>query len=320
VGGADISFALHKFTDGELMQIHDVDIKLLRIFDTIVHSGGFSAAQSTLNLSTSTISEYISQLETRVGVRLCNRGRSGFSLTDEGLALHEAAQRMLSAIDTFRLEAATVRKELRGTLHFGIIDATATDEGSPVSRAIQKLGELAPDVHLHVHIDTPSALEQRVLDGRLHLALGPFVDRLSGLDYTFIYREHQGLYCSHAHPLFHEDDSTLTPEKLSRARLAARAYLDRFDLEQLGIKSAAGSVDNVEARAIMILSGQYIGFLPWHYAKLWEEKGELRPVRPELYSAHLDFDLLVRRGERLPRVVDKFRDLLLASASEIQPS
>jgi DNA-binding transcriptional LysR family regulator len=294
------------------MQIQDVDLKLLRIFDTIVHCGGFSAAQTTLNLTTSTISEHMSQLETRLGVRLCERGRGGFKLTEEGESMHEAVQRMLSAIDTFRLEAASVRHQLAGTLHFGVIDATVTDPDSPLTSAIQRLGAMAPEAHLHIHIDTPHALEQRVLDGRLHLAVGPFLERVSGLDYSFVYREHHGLFCGQNHPLFQLVDEKITPDLLSKAKLAARAYLGRFDLDQLRVDHAAGSVDNVEARAMMILSGHYIGFLPLHYARSWEERGALRRLRPDLYSAQLDFHLLMRNGPNVPRIVRTLRDQLLA--------
>ncbi len=52
------------------MQVQDTDLKLLRIFETIVRCGGFAAAQPILNIGASSISEYMSQLETRLGLRL----------------------------------------------------------------------------------------------------------------------------------------------------------------------------------------------------------------------------------------------------------
>lgn len=297
-----------------MMQIQDADLKSLRIFETIVQCGGFSAAQSVLNISASAISEQMSQLETRLGVRLCERGRSGFRLTEEGEVLYEAAQRMLSAVETFRMEAETLRRQLRGTLRVGVIDATLTDPGSPLTLAIRRFGEIAPQVHLQVHIDTPNALEQRVMDGRLHLAVGPFPARLPGLDYTPLYRETHGLFCSRTDPLYAQDDTEITLPRLSQSRVAARAFLGCFDLDQLGAEQAAGSVDNVEARAMMILSGQYIGFLPLHYAQPWVDKGELRRLRPEVYATFLDFDIIMRHGASTPRAVTAFHKQLLSSS------
>lgn len=55
------------------------DLRLLRIFAAVVRHQGFAAAQQELNLSTSAISTYMSQLENQLGIVLCHRGRGGFS-------------------------------------------------------------------------------------------------------------------------------------------------------------------------------------------------------------------------------------------------
>ncbi|WP_442108381.1 LysR family transcriptional regulator [Pseudomonas sp. NUPR-001] len=293
------------------MRIQDADLKSLRIFETVVQCGGFSAAQSALNTSVSVISEQMSLLETRLGVRLCDRGRSGFRLTDEGAVLYEAAQRMLAAVETFSMEAATLRQQLSGVLRVGVIDATLTDTASPLTQAIRRFGEMAPQVHLQIHIDTPSALEQRVMDGRLHLAVGPFPSRLPGLEYTALYKETHGLFCSRSNPLFDQDDASITPQLLSQARVAARTFLGRFDLDQLQAERAAGSVDNVEARAMMIVSGQYIGFLPLHYAQPWVDKAELRRLCPEQYAPQLCFNIIRHRSVSPPRTVVAFHQQVL---------
>jgi len=54
------------------------DLKLLRIFVSVVRHQGFANAQQELNLSTSAISTYMSQLEAALGLVLCHRGRGGF--------------------------------------------------------------------------------------------------------------------------------------------------------------------------------------------------------------------------------------------------
>src|SRR6201994_2356029 len=65
-------------------KISDGDIRLLRVFCAVVRCGGFAAAESELQLGLPSISRYIKDLETRLGVRLCRRGRVGFSLTEQG--------------------------------------------------------------------------------------------------------------------------------------------------------------------------------------------------------------------------------------------
>ena len=61
-----------------LAQVSDFDIRLLRIFRSVVECGGFSAAETVLGIGRSAISQQMSDLEQRLGLRLCQRGRAGF--------------------------------------------------------------------------------------------------------------------------------------------------------------------------------------------------------------------------------------------------
>ncbi|MDR3411363.1 MAG: LysR family transcriptional regulator, partial [Formivibrio sp.] len=185
-----------------MIQLHDVDLTLLRVFSTIVKSGGFSAAQATLNIAQSTISEQMAHLETRLGVKLCERGRSGFRLTEQGEAIYEATQRLLGAVEDFCVDADVLKRQVSGTLKFGIIDSTITDPGCPLKQTTQRFVQRGHEVHLHVHVGTPAELEEKVLDGRLHLAIGHFPFRVPGLFYSPLYQESHGFFCGRNHGLF----------------------------------------------------------------------------------------------------------------------
>lgn len=74
--------------------IDTADIRLFRIFVVVARAGGLTAAQPELNLSLSSVSEKIAALEQRFGLRLCNRGRSGFALTAEGEVILQEMQRL----------------------------------------------------------------------------------------------------------------------------------------------------------------------------------------------------------------------------------
>lgn len=85
------------------------DLKLLRIFASVARHQGFAKAQQELNLTLSAISTYMSQLEGLLGFKLCDRGRSGFSLTEKGELLLGEAQRLLGEIDGFGSFAASLK-------------------------------------------------------------------------------------------------------------------------------------------------------------------------------------------------------------------
>jgi DNA-binding transcriptional LysR family regulator len=74
-----------------VFQFAEKDLRLLKVFMTVVDSGGYTAAQAELNVGTSTISNHMTELEQRLGARLCQRGRIGFQLTDKGEFVYQAA-------------------------------------------------------------------------------------------------------------------------------------------------------------------------------------------------------------------------------------
>ena len=58
----------------------------------------------------------MSHLEARFAVRLCERGRKGFSLTPDGIRILEAAENLLRSIENFSGIVGSVRGELSGTV------------------------------------------------------------------------------------------------------------------------------------------------------------------------------------------------------------
>lgn len=116
------------------MQISDTDLRLLRVFVTIARCGGFTPAQAELNVSQSTISNQMRALETRLGVRLCQRGRQGFRLTEQGRALLHSADELFRSLEQFQVDTAALRGDLTGELRVGVVDGTMTDGDGPVVR------------------------------------------------------------------------------------------------------------------------------------------------------------------------------------------
>lgn len=293
-------------------QINEVDIRLLRVFVAVVEAGGFSAAQATLNVAGSTISNHMSALESRLGVKLCQRGRVGFRLTDKGRVIHDAACRLLAATEAFRSDAAQVRGQLVGDLRLGLVDSTVTDPASPVVRALGRFSGREHRVHLHVSVEAPQDLERRLLDGSLDLAIGSFPTRVSGLEYVALYGEAQEFYCGAGHPLFDMPAPSL--EDVRACRIVARGYWHQNDLRRVGLplSSAAATVQAMEAQAMLILSGGYLGFLPTHYAAPWVAQGRLKSLLREATAYVAPFDLVTRRGTRETKVLATMVNDLLA--------
>ena len=284
------------------------DLKLLRIFTCVVQHQGFANAQQALNLSTSAISTYMSQLETALGIVLCHRGRGGFSLTSKGELFYQEAQRLLAEMEGFERYAAALKGELRGTLNLGVIDSTVGDRQLPFAEAIGAYTREHPAVHIHLAVQSPYELQLGVQDNRLDLAIGAFSTRMSGLVYQPLYREQHWLYCSNRHPLFAE--RRIPEQVITQQRMVGRGYWSQAELARHGFKHSAATVDSMEAQLILVLSGAYIGYLPEHYAQPWADKGDLRVLSPATFGYQAPFSLILRRGRTREPLIQTFRDLL----------
>jgi len=160
------------------------DIHLLYVFSAVVEARGFSAAQIALNVSPSTISRQVSDLETRLGMRLCERGRKGFRLTDEGEVVLSAARKLFSALDRFGDIVDGTRGKLAGRLTLAVIDNWALNDDAPIMGALTRFVEAAPDVSLELHVLAPDDIEIAVQDGHATLGVGVFHRHKPTLAYT----------------------------------------------------------------------------------------------------------------------------------------
>lgn len=82
----------------------------------VVRAGSFTVAASQLGLSRALVSRHVSDLETRLGVRLLNRSTRSLSLTDEGTAYLAFCERVFHDIESNERAILRARLEPAGTL------------------------------------------------------------------------------------------------------------------------------------------------------------------------------------------------------------
>lgn len=280
-------------------RIADTDIRLLRIYKAVVESGGFAAAEVTLNISRAAISIAISDLEQRLSLRLCQRGRSGFSLTDEGQQVYQAILQLLSALEDFRTQVNGIHTQLKGELNIGITDNLVTMPRMRITNAIKALKEKGPDITVNIRMTPPSDIEVGVLDGRLHVGAVPMIKTLSGLNYIPLYDEQSHLYCSHTHPLFKARDNEITLNDIYTADTVHPAYAQSPEIKAMyqNMHSTATATDR-EGTAFLILTGQFIGYLPTHFAERWLHQGSMRALIPEQLHYSTRYAIITRKDGR----------------------
>jgi DNA-binding transcriptional LysR family regulator len=248
------------------MRVHDFDLKLLRTFRAIVEAGGVVGAQLTLNVSQSTLSTQLADLEKRLGFRVCYRGRSGFALTTAGQQIYDACEDLFSAADRFQNTAASISGELKGVLRLGIVDAMITNRTWDLSAIIGEFNDRAKKTVIEVYTDSPGNMERLVIEGARDVTIaGAFTRKTSGIVYIPLFNEQHALFCSNEHVLAGREAVEIA--ELKRYAFVARRYLHRYDLERVGHVSSGAVVEEIESQALLIQSGRFIGYLPVHYGE-----------------------------------------------------
>lgn len=294
-----------------LGHVNDVDLRLLRIFQTVVYCGGLSAAEIDLGIGRSTISTHLGELEARLGTRLCERGRGGFALTDRGKKIYEASLSLMNSLDDFRNEVNADQDTMTGEINIGVVDNIVWDKEAQLRDVFREFSAIASEIDMTLYVLSPDEIERRSFDGRLHVGIAPVMHKVAGLEYEHLYDEVNYLYCGRGHPLFGRPDSEITTADLVRSQYVKKGYAVNSDLQQANVTMGKRVVGfHVEAFALLILSGCYIGFLPEHYAAVWERSGEIRRLLPKRYEATVSFASMTARGK--PQTVPQkaFLDLL----------
>lgn len=293
-----------------MKRIMDVDLRLLRVFTAVVEAGGYSGAQSILNIGSSTISLHMSDLEKRVGFRLCDRGRGGFQLTDRGRMVYEETKRILTALDDFSGSMVTLRKRLAGKLLLGMVDCLVSHPDFPLVRALRRFNQLDHQVHVELTVAPRDDLERAVLNGHIHAAIVPYIRKVSGLEFRPVIREIHHLYCGVGHPLFERANDMVTHEEISSKPFVLRSYHEQFDLSNFPPINNKATVHSMEGMLVLLLTGSYLGFLPDHYAQRWVDKGELRKIEASDFSYSSRHMLITRKSAKMPSAFTAFLSLI----------
>lgn len=295
-----------------LGQLSDLDIRLLRVFKTVVECGGMTAAELELNIGTSTVSRHIKDLETRLGLTLCRRGRAGFALTSEGDRIYQETLRLLSAIDGFRSEVDDIHQRMGGELAIAVFDKTASNPRCRIPDAIARFGEKAPDVGLSLHVAPLNAIERGVIDGAFQIGVIPSHRASESLVYYPLFDETMRLYCAPGHPWFADQKSAPGWDALKAQRFAGLGYHSpNMELAHGHRLSRAATGFDQESIATLILSGRYVGFLPDHYAEGFVRAARLRAVNPEVLTYQANFVAILRRSPQPSRATRVLVDCLI---------
>ncbi|PCI58920.1 MAG: LysR family transcriptional regulator [Gammaproteobacteria bacterium] len=288
-------------------QLGDAHIRLLRIYKVVIESGGFAAAEVDLNITRPAISLAIAELESLLKMKLCHRGRSGFSITAQGEQVYQATLQLLGSLENFRAEMNAINTDLVGEFNIGITDNLVTIEQMRITRALSALKHRAPAIVINIRMIPPNDIEAAILNGQLHIGVVPELRTLPGLNYLPLYKEQSLLYCSEQHPLFKQELDKISDEALANYDAVVPSYPQArvIKQQQKKLNATATSTDR-EGIAFLILTGRFIGFLPTHFAKRWTSKDQMRAIEAHQRKFTTKFSVITSKGARSHLILEAY--------------
>ncbi|MEH6442548.1 MAG: LysR family transcriptional regulator [Oceanospirillaceae bacterium] len=293
-------------------QLADIDIKLLRIFKAVVDANGISAAEVQLNLANSTISNYLSDLEKRLDMRLCERGRKGFYVTEQGKLVYDASLELLSALQKFRNTINDSHQLLLGELHVICAEHTLGIDNYCIVNAIDDFLKLAPKVNINISVMESNAIVSAIIEGEADIGITVPMQNLAQLNATDLFTERMQLYCSVKHPLFSLSDSQLNCVDFSDYKFveSPRLRVGQEPFEEMKHWQIACQAHHQEARMSLILSGHYLGYLPSQLVEQWGVSSQLRPLLGNKYEYTNTFKAISSKRSNNQSLINIFNSVL----------
>jgi LysR family transcriptional regulator, transcriptional activator for bauABCD operon len=266
-------------------------------------------AATKLNVDVSTVSRQLKDLEIRLGLRLCERGRSGFSLTMEGETVYRLTCDLLRTIEDFEDRINEVRDRAVGQLRIGAINHVLTNDEINFGGVIRRINEKAPDLDVGYNVMSSPEICRAVLNGHIHIGITAHDREHPELERFVVYIEKHHLFCGRGHLFYDMSDAQLKQANLNEQKYVAREHRSPTDEVAEGLGLIRGAVANdIEAITVLVESGLYLGYLPSHHVTTLPSERSLRAINIKHPATDVPLYLYHRKGARRLSTVRMFLD------------
>ncbi|TAL88744.1 MAG: LysR family transcriptional regulator [Candidimonas sp.] len=285
------------------------DLRSLRVFCAVAQAGGFSGAERQLNMSKASISRHVREVEERLGVRLCERGPAGFKLTTAGTVALDVSLNALRTLEKIRPEIDAVRGVLSGAVTIGMVEHVLTDPLCQLPEALAELKRRAPNIRPEILVMTHAQLNLALRERRVQLGIRGQYKK----DRVFNYQ-----------PLFVENHKFYVSAQVSETQAADMPLVYRFHPfidEAIGANRFKRGPDagGLEAIAVLVATGSYVGLLPEHYAGLVRKRYPLRELKASP-TFHNTICAITEASRPLPASIELLLEIMRELSLSVTPA
>lgn len=152
-----------------------MDIEKLKFFLILADSLNFHRASETCNVSPSTLSRNIQQLESRLKTRLFERDNKSVVLTRQGELFLAYARETLQRWDTVIDSMQTDMNQLAGTIN---LYCSVTASYSFLYDILRNFRQRHPKIEIKLHTGDPALAIERIVSGEEDIAIAAKPDKM----------------------------------------------------------------------------------------------------------------------------------------------
>ncbi len=146
----------------------DITLRQIKYFIAAAEEGKISAAGSVLNISPSSITESIKELERIVGVPLITRHRRGIRLTFDGNRFLQHCYNIDASVSNAEYALKNSYTEVSGELKIGV---TVTVSGYFMASSLARFSRAFPKIKIKILEEPRNKIELMLMEGKLDLAV-----------------------------------------------------------------------------------------------------------------------------------------------------
>jgi len=293
-----------------------MQLKSLKIFCDIVRRRSFSRAAGDNNISQSSASQVVHQLEGQLGVQLLDRSKRPFVLTAEGERYYDGCRQIVRQYTKLVDEVRTLRDETAGRLNVASIYSVGL---AHMSAFMRRFSSAYPEAEVRLEYLHPDRVYEAVENGEADLGLVSYPEDSRNLSATPWRSESLIVACHPTHALAGRQAvslSELAGESFVafETGLRIRAEIDRLLIVNKVDVNIALEFDNIETikRAIEINEG--VSILPEPTVASEVASGLLSKVTLTETSLERLLGIIHRRDRQLGPIGEQFVQLLQSDA------
>jgi LysR family hydrogen peroxide-inducible transcriptional activator len=194
--------------------MHLPSLQQLRYLVALADELHFGRAAAVCNVTQSTLSNGIKELETDLGVALAERTRRSVLMTGAGLEIAERARKLLADASDLADAAKHQSGHLRGGLRVGVIPTIGPFLLPP---SLPILKQRFPELKVYLREELSDSLLEGLKSARLDVILIALPFDIEDLSYCSLFEDEFVLTCPNSHSL--ANASSVTGNRLAGERL-----------------------------------------------------------------------------------------------------